>query len=56
MPGLKLELASVGSARGPGQLAAAEEVDVQVGHAFTAVGTVVDHDAVAGAELELLGK
>jgi len=44
-----------GSTRGPGELAAAEEVDVQVGDGFAAMGTVVDHDAVARGEFEIAG-
>ena len=44
------------SARGPVELAAAEQVDVKVRNGFSAVGTVVDHDAITGGEIELAGQ
>lgn len=43
------------SARGPGELAAAEEVDVQMRDGFAAVGAVVDDEAVALGEIEVAG-
>ena len=42
-------------ARGPCQLAAAEEVHVQVGDGFATVRTVVDYDTVTGGEFEVAG-
>lgn len=36
-------------------MAAAEEVDVEVGNGFAAVGAVVDDDAKTSVEFELLG-
>ncbi len=44
-----------GLARGPGHGAAAEEVDVEVGDGFAAVGAVVHHEAEAVIEVELVG-
>lgn len=44
------------SARGPVELAATQQVDVQVGHGFAAVRAIVDHDAVTGGEVELAGQ
>ncbi len=43
----------VGLTRRPAELAAGEEVDVQMRDGFAAVGTVIDHDAEAGAEIQL---
>lgn len=43
------------SAWRPGEGATAEDVDVEVGDGFAAVGAVVDHDAVTGGEVELTG-
>ncbi len=37
----------MGLARRPVELSTTEEVNVEVGHRFPAVGAVVDHDAVA---------
>ena len=42
------------SARWPRHLALGEEVDVEVGDGFAGVGTVVDHKAEAGGEMEFL--
>lgn len=39
------------STRGPGELAAGEEVDVKVGDGFAGVGAVVDDEAEAAGEL-----